>query len=51
METKISTPTQHEFDIDKIESLDDVKLILKSLYLIIYDNHEDFDTFKHLLKE
>jgi len=36
---------------DKVKTIADVKLILKSLYLIVYDNHEDFDDFQHLLKE
>lgn len=47
----MTTPTQYEVDWDKVETLEDMKLILKSLYIIIYDNHEDFKKFKHLLKD
>lgn len=47
----IDTPTQYEVDFDKVKTIADIKLIMKSLYFIIYDNHEEFDNIKHLLKD
>lgn len=47
----MNTPTQHEIDFDKVKTIADIKLIMKSLYFIIYDNHEHFDDIKHLLKD
>ena len=44
-------PTQYHIDFDKVQTIDDIKVILDSLYLIIYDNHENFDKIKHLLKD
>lgn len=43
-------PTQYEVDWDKVETIDDIKLILKSSYIIINDNYEGFKKVKHLLK-
>jgi hypothetical protein len=42
----------YEFDWDnKINSLDDIKVIFKSLRMTVSDNAEDFDTLKKYLKE
>ena len=48
---KIETPSCHRIDFDKVTSIADIKLILESLYIVVYDNHEDFDKFKHLLAD
>ena len=47
----ITIPTCHRIDFDKVTSIADIKLILESLYIIVYDNHEYFDKFKHLLED
>ena len=42
----------YEFDWDnKINSLDDIKVIFKSLRMTVSDKAEDFDTLKKYLKE
>ena len=48
---KIVPPTQHEIDFDKVKTIADIKLILKGMYFIIYDNNEHFESLKHLLKD
>jgi hypothetical protein len=42
----------YEFDWDnKINSLDDIKVIFKSLRMTVSDKAEDFETLKKYLKE
>jgi hypothetical protein len=42
----------YEFDWDnKINSLDDIKVIFKSLRMTVSDKAEDFSTLKKFLKE
>jgi hypothetical protein len=42
----------YEFDWDnKINSLDDIKVIFKSLRMTVSDKAEDFDVLKKYLKE
>lgn len=48
--SELKQPKGYKLDTDKIQSLNDVLLILKSLNLIVYDNYEHFDEIKHLLK-
>lgn len=38
-------------DVDKISSLEDVKIILKAMQIVVGENYEHFDEIKHLLKE
>jgi hypothetical protein len=48
-----STPVNwYEFDWDgKVNTLDDIKVIFKSLRMTVSDKAEDFDTLKKYLKE
>lgn len=43
-------PTYHSLDVDKIQTIEDIKLVLKYLDLHVADTHEDFSKVKHLLK-
>ncbi len=47
----MNTPTQHEVNWDKVRTLKDIKLIMKATRFIIYDNDEQFESLKHLLKD
>lgn len=38
-------------DVDKISSLEDVKIILRAMQIVVHDNYENFDDIKYLLKE
>ncbi|UOW66873.1 hypothetical protein [Paraclostridium bifermentans] len=38
-------------DVDKISSLEDVKIILRAMQIVVHDNCENFDDIKYLLKE
>lgn len=38
-------------DVDKISSLEDVKIILRAMQIVVHDNYENFDDIKCLLKE
>ncbi|RDC50580.1 hypothetical protein DVA85_18055 [Acinetobacter sp. RIT592] len=38
-------------EVDKINNLDDIKVILKAMQIVVGENYEHFDEIKHLLKE
>ena len=43
--------TYHEIDYDKVNSVEDIKLILNALGIKFTSNHPKFDTIKPLLKK
>ena len=47
----IVPPTEHEIDFDKVETIGDLKRIIKAMRFIIYDNDEQFESLKYLLKD
>ena len=50
---KVNNPNNwYEFDWDnKIQSLDDIKVIFKSLRMTVSDKAEDFETLKKYIKD
>lgn len=38
-------------DVDKISSLEDIKIILRAMQIVVCENYENFNEIKHLLKE
>lgn len=49
----VSVPTikQHELDIDKIQTIEDVKAVLKALDIKVYSFSEQYKKLKPYLKE
>lgn len=47
----MKTPSQHEVNWDKVKTIKDIKLIMNAMNFIIYDNDENFESLKHLLKD
>jgi len=43
--------TYHEIDYDKVNSVEDIKLILNALGIKFTSNHPKFDTLEPLLKK
>jgi len=43
--------TYHEIDYDKVNSVEDIKLILNALGIKFTSNHPKFDTIEPLLKK
>lgn len=41
----------YKIDFDKVETIEDVKTIIKGLNITISDRYEGFDGMKHLLKK
>lgn len=41
----------YDLDVDKISNLEDIGIILRAMQLVIYEDYENFDEIKHLLKE
>ncbi len=46
---KMKIPTCHRIDFDKVNTVEDIKVILQSIEIIIYDNNDHWDSVKHLL--
>jgi hypothetical protein len=46
-----TTPKIHVIDVDKIESLEDVKLILKYMHITVQESSDAYEPLKHILKE
>lgn len=46
----IVLPAYTELDIEKVQTIDDIKLILGMLRIVVYDNGPDYEKVKHLLK-
>lgn len=41
----------YDLDVDKISNLEDIGIILRAMQLAVYEDYNNFDEIKHLLKE
>lgn len=46
-----SPAIRYEIDYDKVNSIEDIKKVLMGLNISVYDNYNNFDALKSLLKK
>ena len=46
----LKQPKEYEIDFTKVKTIEDVTVILKAMNIKVYDNYEEFETFKPYLK-
>lgn len=46
----IQMPTYYAIDFEKVNTVEDIKIILESLNIILPAGHKNLDKMKHLLK-
>lgn len=47
----MTLPKKYEIDFDKINTIEDIKQVLKAMDIAVFDHSSEFDSLKHLLKE